>query len=168
MYRGLAVLLAAVVLLGPAAAAPGLDPMSSRPAAPALRLPGLDGVKHGLQEWRGRVLLVNFWASWCAPCQSEITNLVRWQRHYAERGLQIVGVGMDDDRRLRNVQRSLGINYPVLVAGPGRAALLLADWGNSQRYVPYTVVMDRRGRVVSRQFGELDQETFEEVVLPLL
>lgn len=136
--------------------------------APALRLKDLEGVDHDLGEWLGQVLVVNFWASWCGPCQTEIPELVRMQRDYGEQGLQIIGVGIDRRRPLANVRRSLGINYPVLVADPQRSGPLLARWGNAERFVPYTVVIDRHGRVVHRQFGEMDREVFADLVLPLL
>jgi len=128
----------------------------------------LDGGAHALDEWRGQVLVVNFWVSWCAPCQAEIPLLVRLQAAHGAHGLQIIGVGIDQAGHLRNVQRSLGINYPVLVADPGRSEYLLPQWGNAQGIVPYTVVVNRAGQVVHRQLGELDEMTFDAVVLPLL
>lgn len=137
-------------------------------ASPGLDLADLEGQRHSLDEWRGKVLLVNFWASWCAPCQAEIPDLVRIQARYGDQGLQILGVGIDAVRPLENVRRSLGINYPVLVVDPGRAGAVLGPWGNARRYVPYSVIVDRSGRVVHRQFGELDESVVEEFITPLL
>ena len=135
---------------------------------PTLFLTGLDGRPHGLDEWRGRVVLVNFWASWCGPCQYEIPDLVELQNEYGTAGLQIVGVGVDDALPLRNVQRTLGINYPVLVVDPGRGGSLMRQWGNARQMVPYTVVVGRDGRIAYRHFGRLDREAFEDNVLPLI
>ncbi|WP_459870220.1 TlpA family protein disulfide reductase [Endothiovibrio diazotrophicus] len=145
-------------------AAPGLavdDP------APALRLPDLEGADHGLEEWRGKTLLVNFWASWCAPCQYEIRDLVRFQERYAGQGLQVIGVGVDDPAKLANVRRTLGINYPVLVAGEANTRLL-SHWGNDQGVVPYNVVITPDGKVHELIHGSLDREGFNDLVLPLL
>src|SRR5512139_3773765 len=115
---------------------------------PALELPDLDGKMRRLADWGGKVLLVNFWATWCAPCQAEIPSLMRYQKRYGSKGLQIVGVGMDDLVKLRNFRNSLEINYPVLVADPDRSMGLLADWGNSRGIVPYTVLLDEHGRLL--------------------
>ena len=162
VHAGLAVFAALALGAQAAISAPPAD------SAPTLGLPGLDGVAHSLGEWRGKVLLINFWASWCAPCQYEIPELVEWQNRHAAAGLQIIGVGVDDARKLRNVQRSLGINYPVLVIDPARAASLLEQWGDAEQTVPYSVVVDRSGRPVFRLKGTLDQEIFDENVRPLL
>jgi len=138
------------------------------PAAPPLSLPDLDGANHRLEEWRGSVLVVNFWASWCPPCIHEIPDLVRFQSRYADQGLVVVGVGVDAVRPLGNVRRSLGINYPVLVLDEADSPALLAEWGNHDGFIPYTVVVDRDGRVHYTHRGVLDGETFDAVVLPLL
>ncbi|RCX33099.1 TlpA family protein disulfide reductase [Thioalbus denitrificans] len=164
MRRGLirrVVLVAALFSCNGWAAAAG-------PAAPPLSLPDLDGANHRLQEWRGSVLVVNFWASWCPPCIHEIPDLVRFQARYAERGLVVVGVGVDAVRPLGNVRRSLGINYPVLVLDEADSPALLAEWGNHDGFIPYTVVVDRDGRVRYTHRGVLDGETFNEQVAPLL
>jgi peroxiredoxin len=133
---------------------------------PALSLAGLDGATHTLEEWRGKVIVLNFWASWCSPCLHEIRDFVGYHAKYKARGLQIIGVGLDDERKLRNVQRTLEINYPVLIADP--ATDLLQRWGNRSGVVPYTVVIDREGRVKFSQRGLVSREDFEEYILPLL
>lgn len=131
-------------------------------------LKGLDGEQHSLRDWDGRVILLNFWATWCAPCQYEIRDFVQYQERYGERGLQIIGLGLDEEQPLRNVHRTLGINYPVLIGGTSTSDALLADWGNASRIVPYTVVIARDGRIAYIHRGQMDDETFNEFVLPLL
>ena len=133
-----------------------------------LELPGLDGVAHRLGEWRGKVLLLNFWASWCPSCQAEIRHLVRWQAAYGPRGLQIVGMGVDEAGKLRNVQRTLEINYPVLLVPPQERRRWMAAWGNKSGTVPYSVVIDRAGRPVHLHRGPMDHGQFLEHVAPLL
>lgn len=137
-------------------------------AMQTLALAGLDGEKHSLDEWKGKVILLNFWASWCSPCLAEIPRLVGFQEQYRERGLQVVGVGLDEEVKLRNVRRTLEINYPVLLADPASYGGLLPLWGNSSGVIPYAVVLDRAGRVVATHHGLFGREAFDEYVLPLL
>jgi peroxiredoxin len=135
--------------------------------APAFTLPGTDGKKHELAEWRDKVVLLNFWASWCSPCQTEIRDLVAFQTQYGAQGLQIIGIGMDDEAKLRNVERSLEINYPVLLANtPGNS--LMARYGNGAGTVPYSVLISRRGEVVYTFTGLINNGIFAEQVIPRL
>lgn len=134
----------------------------------ALRLKGLDGAWHSLENWRGKVIMLNFWASWCAPCQYEIPEFVRYQSRYAERGLQIIGIGVDEERKLRKVKRSLGINYPVLVLSPARGPELMAKWGNPSGILPYSVVIAGDGQLQHFHLGQMEQSDFDRHVLPLL
>ena len=134
----------------------------------SLSLTGLDGVRHSLADWHGKVIVINFWATWCSPCIYEIKDFVDYQEQYQARGLQIIGVGLDEEKKLRNVQRSLEINYPVLIADPVDNGGLMERWGNSSGVVPYTVVIDRDGLVKHVHHGLLSRDDFEEVVVPLL
>jgi peroxiredoxin len=134
----------------------------------AFSLPGLDGVKHTLAEWKGKVIMLNFWATWCPSCQTEISDFIAFQEEYRAQGLQVVGLGLDVEQKLRNVQRTLEINYPILVADPARHANLIRQWGNSSGVIPYTVVIDREGQIIYTHRGPLHRDAFDENVLPLL
>jgi len=150
-------------------AASAADPGAVAPQPfPVLRLPDLDLVQHSLDEWRGSIIVLNFWASWCAPCQSEIPTLVANQAKFGGRGLQIVGVGLDRTAPLRNVGRTLGVNYPILVADPERQSEILARWGDAAGVIPYTVFIDRRGATVYTHSGPLDRDELHERLSQLL
>lgn len=133
-----------------------------------LFLTGLDGVRHSLADWNGKVIVLNFWATWCSPCLYEIRDFVVYQEQYKARGLQIIGLGLDDEKKLRNVQRTLEINYPVLIADPVDNSGLMKLWGNSSGVIPYTVVIDRDGRMTYSHRGQMNRDVFDEYVLPLL
>ncbi len=144
------------------------DEAASAWTLPPINRPDLGGTPRRLYDWRGRVLVVNFWASWCGPCLVEIPSLVRYQEKYGPRGLQIVGVGLDERDKLANVVRSLGINYPVLVAHPRRDLSLLLAWGDRRQTLPYSVVIARDGRIALRYAGVIDDMVMHDYVLPLL
>lgn len=132
------------------------------------KLPGLDGKLHTLDEWKGKIIMMNFWASWCAPCQYEIPEFVQYQEKYRDKGLQFVGIGVDQKQKLANVARSLGVNYPVLVVDPSSAGPLLTRWGNTSGIIPYTVVIAKDGRIKYIHRGQFDDEAFQNYVAPLL
>lgn len=135
---------------------------------PPLDLQDPEGQRHTLHDWHGKVILLNFWASWCGPCQAEVPDLVRYQREYAGQGLQVIGVGLDELSRIRNFIRTFGINYPVLVSDPSRGHELLPRWGDPRQILPFTVVIGRDGHMHFMQVGPLGEEAFADYVLPLL
>ena len=134
----------------------------------SFELPATDGKKHSLRDWKGKVIMLNFWASWCAPCQFEIPRFVRYQSHYADKGLQIIGIGLDEMTKLKNVERSLEMNYPSMVIAQNAGGALLEKFGNDQGIVPYTVVIDKDGTISYIHRGAMEDEDFKEFVLPLL
>ncbi len=135
---------------------------------PPLVLDDLNGKQRKLYDWHGKVIVLNFWASWCGPCLTEIPSLVRYQQEYGEAGLQIIGVAMDEAQKARNVVRSLYINYPVLVADPDDNQGLLGQWGDARQVLPYSVVIGRDGHIPFTQIGVMDEESFTDNVLPLI
>jgi thiol-disulfide isomerase/thioredoxin len=131
------------------------------------RLPDANGNPQLLDQWRGRVLVVNFWATWCAPCREEIPGFVRLQERHGGRGLQFVGIAIDQPGKVADFAREFRINYPLLIGGM-ESLDLLRQAGNRQAVLPYTVVIDRDGRVASRQPGGLKESRVEELIKPLL
>ncbi len=135
---------------------------------PPIILPDIEGVERNLHEWAGQVILLNFWATWCGPCRIEIPKLIEWQARFGDRGLQVVSVGIDDVRKLRNYARSMGINYPVLPVETTAGARLLRRWGDRAGVLPFTVVIGPDGHLVFMREGMFDEEAFDTYVLPLL
>jgi thiol-disulfide isomerase/thioredoxin len=127
---------------------------ASEPLPAGLQLSGLDGHPHTFEEWHGKLLLVNFWATWCTPCLHEIPQLVKLQKQYAARGLQIVGPAVDDPDAVRSMQGPLGINYPILTASPDAMIEIMEKLGNGPGGLPFSVLVGPDGEVLQRQLGE--------------
>ena len=129
----------------------------------ALKLPDLDGRPQPLAHWRGKVLVVNFWASWCKPCVDEMPALSRLNSHFAPLGVQFVGIGVDDAEKLAAFIRTTPVSYPVLVASPAGMTP-----GLQVRGLPYTVVIGRDGRSAMTRLGRVDEGSLEPVLRRLL
>ena len=134
---------------------------------PLAVLTGLDGGAHNLGKWRGHVIVLNFWASWCPPCRSEMPVFIALQNEYGARGLQILGVAVDDPEDAREFADSIGINFPVLL-GSTDAIDLSQQLGNRFSGLPFTVVFDRDGLAVLSHGGEISRERLEQTITPLL
>lgn len=146
-----------------------LTPLLSTPSSPLpeFSFPDLSGRQHSVSEWRGKVLVLNFWATWCPPCREEMPELIALQKQYSEKGLQIVGVAIEDQEPVREFIDFVDMNYPILIAGD--AGLPLArQLGNTMGAVPYTLVADRQGRIVYSQAGQVTKEKMQKIIDPLM
>lgn len=133
----------------------------------AAPMPDLTGNSVMLANWRGKVLVVNFWATWCVPCREEIPDFVRLQEEFGGRGVQFVGIAADQADKVRTFAGELQINYPLLIGN--YAALDLAKRvGNKVSALPFTVVLDRKGRLVHRQLGILKVDKLRSIFNELL
>lgn len=132
-----------------------------------LPLPDLDNKLQRIEQWRGKVVVVNFWATWCAPCREEIPMFVRLQQKYGERGLQFIGIAIDQPDKVRPYAVELGMNFPILIGGV-ETIELTRKLGNRIGALPYTVVLDRQGKVVMTQIGAAKEAKFEPALASLL
>lgn len=127
-------------------------------------LPQLDGTPLRLSDYRGKVVLLDFWATWCDPCREETPHFVELQRQYGDRGLQIIGVSMDDTSKpVREFYRQFHVNYP----------LVMGDAKTGEAYggvlgLPIAFLLDREGRIVSKHIGPTKAETFDREIAPEL
>jgi peroxiredoxin len=129
-------------------------------------LPDLKGDARRLSEWDGKVLVVNFWATWCPPCRKEIPDFVKLQTEYATQGVQFVGVAMDRVEDVRDFIRHVPMNYPVLIGD--EEGDISRRYGNKFAALPYTVIIDRAGRVVLTRRGLLPPAEVKATLGPLL
>lgn len=137
------------------APAPAAGAVEGKPAAD-LTLPDLAGKPRSLSEWRGQWLLVNFWATWCAPCMAEIPVLIAAQTRYAPQGLKVLGIAMDDPEAVQATVKAKGFNYPTLV-GDEAVATGMEQLGNTLGALPYTVLISPEGVVRQVELGGIDE-----------
>ena len=133
--------------------------------SPQFALKDLNGRTVQLSTYRGKVVLINFWATWCPPCRAEMPDLIRLQREYASHGLQIIGITYppENKNRVRRFARSLKVNYPIILGTREIRARFSSD-----EILPLTVVIDRDGKVNDIISGILLPEEFDEQIKPLL
>lgn len=135
----------------------------NRPAPPFSRT-DLSGARISLSGYRGKVVLLNFWATWCAPCRTELPRFAAWQRRYGPEGLQVIAVSMDDDPvPVRTFLRKRQPNYPVLMGDAKLGEMYGGVLG-----VPVTFLIDRQGVVRARFEGEADLSVMEARLRELL
>jgi thiol-disulfide isomerase/thioredoxin len=135
----------------PAFASPRPDAVAELWRAP---LTDVAGKPKGLDAYKGRVLVVNFWASWCGPCVREMPTLADLSRRYAGTGVQFIGIGVDSNQNVETFLRKVPVDYPIFVSGFGGADLA-RDFGNAAGALPFTVVIDANGAVRSTKLGEI-------------
>jgi peroxiredoxin len=166
-----AVLAVAALAAAAAGVYVGLEGMpGQRPDGAALlavSLPDASDKETPLAQWKGKVLVVNFWATWCAPCRDEMPEFVRAQRELGGRGLQFVGIAVDEPDKVARFAQELGLNYPALIGGYG-AMELSKSLGNRMMALPFTVVVDRSGRIAHTQLGPLREAKLRAIVGDLL
>jgi peroxiredoxin len=144
------------------------SPMSVRgqkAQAPQFELKDVNGRAVRLSDYQGKVVLINFWATWCPPCRAEMPALVRLQREHARHGLQIIGITYPPQRKdqVRRFARSLKVNYPIILGTRQIKAQFSSD-----ETLPLTVVIDRDGKVSEIISGILLREEFDQKIKPLL
>ncbi|UXY14716.1 TlpA family protein disulfide reductase [Chitiniphilus purpureus] len=143
-------------------------PVAQAQQAPLYRhtLKTLDGKPAGFAQWRGKPLVVNFWATWCSPCREEIPEFVALQKRYAGK-VQFVGVAIDEVAPVRTFIKQHRVNYPNLIGAADAMKLMQAE-GNVVGGLPFTALYDAGGKRVAVKLGRLKGEELERMLQPLL
>lgn len=133
--------------------------------APTLVLKDIRGRTVRLSDYQGKVVLLNFWATWCPPCRAEMPDFIRMQREYRSKGLQVIGITYppEEIEEVRQFVRKLGVNYPIAL-GTKEIKTLFDESGT----LPVTIIIDRQGNVRDRIEGILLPQEFEQKIKPLL
>lgn len=132
---------------------------------PQLKLKDTKGKLRSLKDWEGSFILLNFWATWCTPCRVEIPEFIEYQKTYAEDGLQIIGIGIGEVKRLVHTTNILKINYPVLIS---KSSKIMNEWGNKSLVIPYSVLISPDGSVLYTHHGLLSSLDFENSIKPFI
>ena len=145
---------------------------ASKPAGvgdkrPAFTMADIEGKQRTITEWDSKVLVINFWATWCPPCRKETPAFVELQDQYGEQGLQFVGVAIDEMDNVIDFTDTYGVNYPMLL-GNLDAINVSKAYGNRFGSLPYTVIVDRKGVIRQVVRGELEKHVAEKQIKALL
>lgn len=126
----------------------------------------MNGKKVSLSEFKGKVILLDFWATWCVPCKAEIPGFIELQKKYGAEGLQIIGLSVDDSAAMaKKYSDEMKMNYPILLA-EGKEDILKAY--DPIPSIPVSVVIDRQGRIAGRHLGIVPMAVFEKEISALL
>lgn len=152
----------AVYLLGFPGEVPRTVPVVANPGISIydLELANLDGERVDLGQWRGQVLVVNYWATWCHPCREEMPGFSRLQDKYRDRGVKFVGISIDTASKILEFQKTTPVVYPLLI-GDMNAMESSAKFGNTRLALPFTAVFDRQGTLFSTKLGRFAEPDLE-------
>ena len=123
----------------------------------------LNGEMRNIKEWDGKIIMLNFWATWCPPCKREIPHFIELQNEYGDQGFQIIGIAVDDEDAVRQYVEEIGMNYPSLVV-QDEGVTLAKRYGNDIGALPYSVIINRDGEISYTIRGELSKIRAKELL----
>jgi len=132
-----------------------------------LRLSDTNGQIQALEQWRGKIIVANFWATWCPPCRKEIPDFAAASEALADQPVQFIGISIDSLDKVRTFDDEFKVPYPLLIAGPDVLSLAVG-FGNEARALPFTVILDREGKARHIKLGTLNREELERKIRALL
>lgn len=149
----------------------GKSAEATAPATPAIQifdlvLTDLKGQRQSLGQWRGKILIVNYWATWCHPCREEMPGFSRLQDKYRDKGVQFVGISIDTAAKIVEFQENTPVIYPLLI-GDMDVMENSAKLGNIRQALPFTAVFDKRGKLFSTKLGRVAEAELERQLIEL-
>ncbi|MCK4674487.1 MAG: TlpA family protein disulfide reductase [Gammaproteobacteria bacterium] len=121
------------------------------------------GQLRNIKEWDGKLIFVNFWATWCPPCLKEIPDFIELQKDYGNQDFQIIGIALDNEAAVLKYANETGLNYPTMVVEDEGIALA-KRYGNEMGALPYTAVINRNGEISDTITGELSKKRAKELL----
>jgi len=132
-----------------------------------INLPDSTGKQRSISEWKGKIQIINFWATWCPPCLKEIPEFIKLQAEYKDKNVQFIGIAIEDQAAVEQYLKTTQVNYPMLIAGDYGISLS-QQLGNIVNAVPFTMIVNQQGQIIHRQPGELSNKKIIEIITPLL
>jgi len=126
-----------------------------------------DGKPVNANEWQGKVLVVNFWASWCPPCVEEMPTLDLLQQEFLQQNVLFVGIGIDSPSNIRKFLKSTPVSYPIVIGGL-EGSNLSKQMGNTQGALPYTVIISAKGKAIYTKLGKINEEELRKAIISAL
>jgi peroxiredoxin len=133
----------------------------------AAKFSDVGGNPQAISQWKGKIIVVNFWATWCPPCREEMPELSRLQEQYRNRGLVVLGISTDELDKIREFVKENPVSYPLL-SGEIDAMNVGLSLGNDKGVLPYTVIIKPDGNIAKTYFGRVNQAQLKETLLPLM
>jgi len=130
-------------------------------------LPDIKGKLQAGNQWLGKIVVINFWATWCSPCLKEIPAFIELQNNYKQQEVQFVGIAIDDLEPVKEYLDSVNSNYPQLIAGDAGIALA-KQLGNTANAVPFTIIINQEGKIVRQHAGELSNSELVDLLKPVV
>ena len=141
---------------------PAAEATADEPVVPIFSLPDLDGNDRDIREWRGSHTVLNFWATWCAPCRREIPLLKEFQDEYSDRGIQVIGIAVDFPEQVAAYAEEAQFNYPILV-GQEEAMEVAEISGIEFIGMPFTMILAADGELLNAHLGEIVDADLEHI-----
>ncbi|HET9032124.1 MAG TPA: TlpA disulfide reductase family protein [Dokdonella sp.] len=133
-----------------------------------IRLPDRDGKSRQLSEWSGKLVVLNFWASWCGPCREEMPMLDAMRARYASRHVEVIGVAAEPATDALGFLKQNPVAYPILINAPEDPLDVSLHFGNTQSVLPYTALISRDGRLLATRMGNFSEQALKEWINPYL
>ncbi|MDO9151273.1 MAG: TlpA disulfide reductase family protein [Methylotenera sp.] len=140
--------------------------LSSTPLYTA-NLPDVSGKTQNLGQYKGKIIIVNFWATWCPPCKEEMPELIALQQSFKDKNVIVLGIAIDEPLLVAEYLKTAPVNYPI-VASETEGSLLGEQLGNDKGVLPYTVIINADGKVVNTHFGRINKTILEAAIKPLI
>ena len=146
---------------------PALVSQAESVQRPAFTLLDVEDKPRSIGDWDGKVILLNFWATWCPPCVREIPAFNQLYESYKDKGFIIIGIALDNKQDVIDFIDPMGVEYPILL-GDQQGIKLTQEYGNHLGVLPFSVIIDRQGRIIERHRNEITFEEAEQLIKPLL
>jgi len=133
----------------------------------ASKLPNPDGIKQDLSQYKGKIIVLNFWATWCPPCREEMPELSELYTEYKNKNVIVLGVAVDELALVKELSIATPVSYP-LFAAEDDGMVLAANLGNDKGVLPYTVIINQNGTVANTYFGRINKSLLASALRPLI